>query len=194
MTCPECGRAFSTVQGLGRHRTTAHGAAKTARSAKRTTATDVVLEVREELRDLVTPLREKHRSISARLSVLDMEAAELRAARKDIEAVLAKLDPSTAANRKKVSANVGTKTREEEKRKAVREFIELNHQSLAEGFTAAELNRMMKEDEFGPVMSAEKTRVFMQQLQSEGVVRADRIVKGGGMQYLIVGNSDAQAT
>jgi len=139
------------------------------------------------MREIAEPLREQLREIVRELAEIEARTQSLRQDRRDIERVLALLDNSPG-NRTAVKAKTGGAAIEEAKKQAVREFIGLNADALGQGFTSAELNRMMKEDGFGPAMAPDKTKTFVQQLQGEGVVRADRIVKGGGMRYMVVGN------
>jgi len=212
--CPEgCGKTFTRVQGLGRHLSETHGHPTTreAESKRRqrasggdgtrgpaayavsgiisTPSSSLARETRDELAAIVGPLRERRRAIEARLSTLDREASELRAARRDVDSVLSKLDPSDAPKPKAPTANGN----DEQKIAAVRRFVDEHADALAEGFTIEALLRQMNEAGVEPKMSSQKARVAVEALRDEGVVRADRVVKGGGMRFVLIGANGASA-
>lgn len=144
----------------------------------------VSFRVRANLRELAAPLREEHATIERRLVVLGREQADLREAKRQIERTLQNLEGPQAPAR---SAPDFSRADFATKQKSVERFIETHREQLVDGFTASDLNRQMKEAGVTPVMSPEKTRAVIQVLHERGIVRADRIVKGGGQLFMIIG-------
>jgi hypothetical protein len=127
--------------------------------------------------------------IDRRLVVVNREVSDLREARAQLEKTLRGLEGPQAK-----ATGVGNLSAAnfETKQKAVRRFIERHAAELSGGFTVAALNREMKRLGAKPIMSTEVTNRAVQTLHEQGLLRADRIVKGGGMQYLIVGRNGGE--
>lgn len=192
--CPECDRTFSRRHGVVRHLNETHGYTPTslpkrvpgpvrAGTAAEAPQSTRVAEVRKQLRDLTTPLKQQHAAINRQLEALGREQVALREARSDIEAVLRKLDPSSV----KPKQHEGVHT-DAEKVAAVRTFVAEHAGELADGFTVESLYRMMRAANAGPPQSPAKVRDAIELLRDEGFVRADKIVRGGYPQFLIVSN------
>jgi len=192
--CDTCGKTFETQRALGGHLAGAHpnraGTSKTARNAKaraeRVDEDSVSFQVEARLRELIAPFEEEIRTIDRRLLAMGKERRDLLSAKKRLEKSLMVLRPQTGA--KANTAGI-TQASNEAKRKAVEEFIEAHAGDLAGGFTASDLNRRMKAEDFGPAMSPDKTLRLLETLRDYGVVRADRMIRGGGMQWMIVGQN-----
>src|SRR4051794_36770076 len=106
LVCPKCGRRFEKMQGLAQHLKLAHDL-KTAAEREAVMSgsngshpdpepdpASPSAAVRAALRGIAEPLREQRASVEARLVVLDQEARELRSVRTELNAVLAKIDPT----------------------------------------------------------------------------------------------------
>jgi len=145
--------------------------------------------VREELREIAEPLRARLQRVDRELVELQTRERTLRQDRRDIVRVLSLLDNSPT-NRKSVKVTNGKLIRDEEKRNAVRDFLDANRSTYADGFIAAEINRAMKEDNFGPAMSPGKTLEIVREMHANGILRADHKVKGGAMLYVFVGGGN----
>jgi DNA-binding transcriptional ArsR family regulator len=207
--CTVCGREFSRKQGLGRHMSETHGrtttraaAAKRAASkrangqtaVKRTIETsEVEGTIRDQLRELAAPLSEKRKQIDRRLDALAREAHQLRADRADIDAVLKRLDPSSQPKPSTPAKSQGNQARAErqhvERVEALREHLEQHADELREGFTSNQLVEEIKASG-GKAMTTGTLRPALEALRDAGIVRADRVTRGGGMRYQLVMNGD----
>jgi len=191
--CDTCGKTFETQRALGGHLAGAHpgrvGTSKTARNAKaRAEQVDedsVSFQVEKRLRELVAPFEEEIRTIDRRILAMDKERRDLLGAKRRLEKTLGVLRNQAPAK----SNTSGLSTADDEaKRKAVAEFVDLHADELQDGFTGFSLWNQMKRDGFGPSMSHEKLMKALESLRDAGVLRADKVVKGGGMQWKLIGN------
>lgn len=212
-TCPDCDKTYPTTQGLGAHRFRAHGIKGTSKKAAdrrqqgrrvlpvltpRQAATHpaavspFVERTQVLLDDLADPLRDQLDAIASRLSDLDNEANELRKARTRINGVLMRLDPDAVKLRPTAAASEGrangaralANQRLQEKAEAVRAIITKDPR-FADGFTsnlvAHELTTVIPHG-----LSTKSAREILEMLRDQSVVRHDRVVKGGGMQFKLV--------
>jgi len=192
--CDTCGKTFETQRALGGHLAGAHpnrvGTSKTAKNAKaraeRVDEDSVSFQVEARLRELIAPFEEEIRTIDRRLLAMDKERRDLNAAKRRLEKSLTVLRPQSPA--KGNTAGIAQASFEA-KRTAVREFIDANAGELQDGFTAAEINRQMKAAGAGPAMAPDMTLKVVEQLRDQGVLRADKIIRGGGMRWMIVGRN-----
>jgi len=86
----------------------------------------------------------------------------------------------------------------EKRRQAMMDFLELNRDRYEEnGIIAASLWRDMKEAGVEPISSPAKIREYIAEMHSQGILRADKKVRGGSMSYKFVGSmngaSDGEA-
>jgi hypothetical protein len=152
------------------------------------------LEVEQRIREMTTPLREELRGITRRMSEIDAEREELRLARKRCEQVLRQLDPTSFVaapkrNRGYVSpSHVGGSETNEAKRQAVLTFLESHRDKYEDGILASVVCRDMRAAGVEPIMSPSKVLDFVRALHADGVLRADKKVRGGAMQYMFVSN------
>src|SRR5262245_57299997 len=101
-----------------------------------------VQEIRNDLRKIAAPLREQLELVNARLNVLDAERAELQTARRELSAVLSRLNgerPIAAKPGPKPSGGVSPKVAS-----AVARFLAAHPKKYPDGFTASGLERDMK--------------------------------------------------
>lgn len=216
--CPECGKTFDKANALGGHRYRSHGVkgsgpkaqardktralpVLTGRQAARHPAARSPFVTRTEdlLLDMTQPLREQVGAIEARLADLDGEARELREARTRLNRTLALLDPDAQPKPKPGHggdriANISNGARQVAARQlqakvdAVRGIITSDarwHDGFTSNILAHELSPVVPKG-----LSAKSAREVLERLRDEGVVRHDRVVKGGGMQFKVVGASN----
>ena len=157
-------------------------------------------QVDRQISDLTKPLREQLRGIERRLVEIDEETKDLRASRRRIEHVLRQLDPSSFVSKSAkpknsiTPAHVGSAETMQLKREALINYLNENAQYYVEhGIVAAMVYRDMKEDKVEPVMSPSLVLEFIRELHANGVLRADRRVKGGAMLYQFAGGGDGKA-
>jgi uncharacterized C2H2 Zn-finger protein len=199
--CPECENTYSRERAVRRHLTEKHGwpvSEKTARKrqepaelAKGLTKADelptedtVSFQVRAELRELALPLREKMQTIERRLVEMTREMQDLREAKNQIERTLRGLEGTPA----KVQSNAGQGHEANYRKKvmAVERYVTTTlPPQLQEGFTATALAEAMKTDGVTPVLSAQVAARAIGELRDRGILRLDRISKGGGASYLV---------
>jgi hypothetical protein len=148
---------------------------------------------RAELKATVLgPLRARLRNIDRRIEKVTGELAELREERRDIDFVLKRLDPTSFVAPKNTSGMVG-RSPDTEKKALIRRFIEEHADELVDGFTQTSLHEKMTANGITGVVSAVTVRAAIEEMRDIGLVRADKIVKGGGMQWLFVGKNGGKA-
>jgi uncharacterized C2H2 Zn-finger protein len=202
-----CGRIFSRKQGLGRHMHETHGAKtsrqlgkpKTARAGTGKTTQGILAGIEREMKELVAPMQSRLDQINHDIESKRAELAELSKARVYVEGMLRKLTgesakasrPMTDSHREASTAAARARGAElkQQKRVAVRAFIDTHADELSEGFTGSSLYDRMRAVDVQPVASPEVVREFIEELRDAGVIRADRLVRGGGMAYVLVNNN-----
>lgn len=143
----------------------------------------------QRIHEIAKPLRDELRGINKRLSAIDMEGVELRASRKRIEQVLKQLDPTSfVAAPKKNNRPLSTDERNDEKRELVRQFLDENRDRYDDGLTAAAVYRDMKAAGVEPVAAPNRVKKAVEELHAQGVLRADKKIRGGAVQYKFVSN------
>jgi TolA-binding protein len=191
--CPLEGCDYQAVskQSLGMHFVKSHGAIgpKTVAARKADSLREDELEpgsmssqVRTQLRELTAPLREQVQEIEQRLAQINREVRDLREAKRQIESVLAKLEDSPA--KKPVAVSNGSEAKAAKRRQAVEAFIAAHHELLKDGFTMNWLVEQMK-DQGAMALTTKTMAPVLEQLRDTGVVRADRVTRGGGMSYRV---------
>lgn len=199
--CEVCGEKFDTPQGLGGHATKHANEAKRAKKSqgKKRAVSERVQAI---LENTLAPLQAEADRIDARLNEITTEAAELRATRATIDRVIRSVGATQAASpaqkkKKGSSRHSVSSPKDLEKMAAVISYLDTHGTQLLGGFTGDALWRLMKDDGVQPRMSGEKVRGILSELQDQGIVRAHRVVKGGGMSYRLVSNgrgADAPAS
>jgi len=212
---PDCGRSYSRSRALRRHLTQSHGyppSEKTAKNRKKVAVPDTdgtpAARVRAHLAELTTPLREELTTIDKQIEGLSneieafkaakgREIKELREMKKQIERTLRGLSGKPASNiMKRTAASAGTGNRfdQQAKLEAVERYLTSHADGLTEGFTAAEVHRWMAEEGTYIAMAPDKVRDAINVLHERGVVRADRITRGGGQSFVLIGGSNGEVT
>jgi len=156
--------------------------------------------VEQRIGELTKPLKEELRGIDRRLEELDKEQKELRAARRRIEGVLKQLDPGSFVSKPKRNGGVspnwpGSDEMKNAKRRAMEAFLNENRAKYEEGLIAAELYRDMKAAGVEPISGPSAVLGYLRELHANGVLRADKKVKGGAVSYKFISNggSDGKA-
>lgn len=197
--CPECENTYSRERAVRRHMTEKHGWAPAKGNEPRTArklqeqdppeAPDedtVSFQVRSELRELALPLQEKLELLGRRLVALNREAQDLRDARNQIERTLRSLlGPQQQAGSMHASGSAVYR----KKQLAVQDYLKRLPEHLQEGFTANSLAESMKADGVTPALSGQTAAKIIEELHGQGVLRLDRISKGGGKSFLLAGRN-----
>jgi vacuolar-type H+-ATPase subunit I/STV1 len=182
-----------------------HGAAPTSRKSRaktpskpNPTTSAVVLQMQEQLASLVEPLRVQLREIDREIDKRKSELNELRAARTIARNALKTFDPAPpSATRAATSARGAQLVKERDDRRKLdntRAFLQTHADELSEGFTRDALARILRDANVQPAIGPSKLGELIPKLRDEGVLRADRIVKGGGTLYVLMnGAHDAEA-
>lgn len=155
-------------------------------------------QVERELHDLTAPLREQLVQIDAQLTEQEAEVKKLRAIKANVEAALRRIDPDAEPYRKNgkprdpMSPQALTGAQREQKEnaqklQAVSSYIETHASELADGFSARDLARRMKEAKIEPVISPDKMLRLIEHLHANGQLRAVRKIRGGATLYALVG-------
>lgn len=144
-------------------------------------------ELRDELRDTLVPWQDRLAEISKQIAQRQHEIDELRQTQKDIEVVLRRFGlaaPLRSTQSTRHAANGATRVAAEKHTQRV-ETLKLifdeQGEELREGFTATALIPYMRDRNF-PVTTATLLRAISE-LRDAGIVRADKKVRGGAVQY-----------
>jgi len=200
--CPDCGQAYGLERALKRHQSTMHGAPLSKSALRRQRQKDAeqkeqtmpeptgaAAEVAAQLRELTKPLREQHAQILARLNELQKESTELRAAQRQIEMVLHRLDPEPNGSK---PAGRGTGSHDAKnvlKRPSVEQFLDAHADMFEDGFTLASLNGAMRNAAWKPVVGLDYLKGIIEEMHGQGILRIDGVAQGGGTLYKVVGNA-----
>jgi len=135
---------------------------------------------------MIRPLRDEVRRLARQIEKLDEQRAEARTKLARYERMLRQLDPTSfvASPKNPNKRPPGTDADNEAKREAVVEFIKSN--GYADGFTAAGVYRDMKAAGVTPITAPDKVKKIVEELHGQGVIRADRKIRGGAMQYKLM--------
>jgi len=160
-----------------------------------TTVPTMADTVRSQLHELAAPLRAQLAQIEDRLATIQTEAKDLREARSEITKMLARLDPDTSKPGRpgpktmrvesRVSGNAERAQRQLEAKLAAVQAIITTEDGWADGFTSNQLAHTLSA-RVPRGLSAKSARQVLELLRDRGVLRHDRVVKGGGMQFKLV--------
>jgi hypothetical protein len=217
-TCPECGKTFSQAKRLGAHRSSAHRVPGQAKSslARRRRALDasgneppveptppapgsVAARVQEKMREVVAPLQQEADELDAEIALRQRELDDLRDARYALDAVLKRIEDPAKRGGVRMGATARKPNEPPEvslhvnptKLAQVEGFLGAHADVLDEGFTGADLDRLMRANpNGGKALSAERIRECLIVLHARGVIRLDGITTGGGRRYKLIGGND----
>lgn len=186
--CQVCGKTFASNQALGGHSTVHRG-----ESAPPTPLVPdgFAGELFRARRELVESFRPRINELDAKIAEAQAVVDDLKAQRREVETQLRRLDPEQTppGPKPKAKASVSWHERDTEKFNATRTFLGEHGESLGE-FTAAELYRAMKAENVTPLPSPDKVRTYVPMLRDQGVLRANRKTRGGGMAWAVVSTTN----
>jgi len=201
--CDVCGNVLTTQRTLALHRRNSHPDAaplansdtKTKTKTKtKTTQPPALRELTVEtdalLDEMRTKLQREQDKLDAYIAQLAVEASAAREARTRVAAMLRAVTPKSQT----VSRGASTRgyqdflqQQRDAKAAALLAFVETHAAQLADGFTSNMVAEMTASEGVEPKMSSKVIRELLdQELRNAGVVRADKVVKGGGMQFKLV--------
>ena len=196
-----CGRRFARPQGLGRHRVETHGFAPTSSKSRAKSAqvpepdpTTYEGQVKLQLQTLAAPLKAQAADIDAKLDELANQMRDLRKARSEITAVLTKLDPPPPGTKPQANGRGSTAAHHAElvlmaKADAIADIIERQPERFAEGFTPNTLAEQLT-SEVPRGLSNKSAQKVIEILRERNLIRADKVTRGGGMQFVLVGKGE----
>jgi len=202
--CPVegCDAAINRPENLRRHVERVHGVKKDSAewrrlfglAPKNVARVSYTRDIEQQISDTAKPLRESLRLIERRLATIDEEKLQLQTDRRRLLGVLRLIDPTSfvAKPKKDGASQNGSPEMNDAKRQAVVEFIQ--KQGYEDGLTAAAVYRDMKAAGAEPISSAGKVLDIVRELHAQGVLRADRKMRGGAMQYKLVTNGGNDGT
>jgi hypothetical protein len=159
-----------------------HGAQRKSRNSRahRSQLLDSVLQ---DVAAIAAPLR-------GRLAELDAEIAEhlealsdLREARRVIVNGLKPFEPKAPGGKGATSSDFHAE-QDAKKLEVTRAFV-LDHPELTR-FTRNSLVGAMREAGINPTPSIGKMERYVEVLRDEGIIRAGNVVKGGGLEYIVI--------
>jgi len=186
-TCQPCGETFPSAQALGGHST----------KHKHETPPPVQVpdgfagELFNARRQLVESFRPRINELDAKINEAQAVVDELKAQRREVDTQLRRLDPDAAVSgpKPKPAPESAWGKKDAEKLDVTRAFLSGHKDALGE-FTSEGLYRAMRDANVTPLPSGGKLREFLPRLRDEGTIRAHQVVKGGGMAYVVVANSN----
>jgi len=183
--CPDCSEVFDNHRALNAH------SAKHKREREGQRFSPKAL-AQEALRELLAPLREQLAEVNAEIDERTRDLQELREARTMIEKALRQLDPNASTPKSKTAAAngaAGVASASLDRKVATLRALTQEHPELfEEGVTANALADYWQSNDLQPAASLSSIRKGFEQLRDEGIMRADRVVKGGGMAWKLVNN------
>lgn len=190
-----CGRSFTRPQGLGRHRVEIHGFEPSSSKSRAKDAQVPVIDpgtyegqVKLQLQSLVAPLRVQLADIEQKITETQHTLTDLRKAKVDVTSVLTKLEPPMS-NRNGNRDNGAREYHDQllvTKANQVAELLDKNPERFPEGFTATLLAETLTED-VDKGLSTKSAAKVIEILRDRNLVRAERVTRGGGMNYLLIG-------
>lgn len=193
-TCPQCGKEFGSQHALGGHISAAHRTSPPpgARAHREGTAEQRDFSFKARMaalqRDAAEPFRVELAEVEDQLKKLNRERDELLQMRGQLQAVLRKLDPTATPRKNAGGGNEARVQREHAERvTALRDYITEHADELQDGFTMNSVVAQLKESG-GKAMTVATARAAIEQLRDEGLIRADKMVRGGGMNWKLTTN------
>ena len=152
-------------------------------------------QVKLQLQTLSAPLREQLLDIDKKIADVQATLSDLRKAKVDITLILNKLDPSRVSTSGNGKNGRGSSNAEYhanllvKKADRVAELLTTNPEQFPEGFTANMLAQTLT-DQVQKGLSTKSAAQVLEILRDRNVVRADRVTRGGGMNFQLVGKAD----
>jgi hypothetical protein len=186
--CSECGETFDSPQAFGGH----HTKHMHERERNEPPKSSVKAEVAEELRGIVAPIQAKLVEVDTRIDRTARELRDLREAKQQLEGVLKRLGviPKATYSSSASSAREVANRSLAGKLATMRQLVASKPELFVEGVTANALADYWKENKLKPSTSLATVRACFETLRDEGVLRADRVTKGGGMSWKLVNTNN----
>jgi hypothetical protein len=154
-------------------------------------------QVAENIRRLADPLMRQLKTIREEIADHSAQLEELRELERDITKALRTLGvleaPAKRTGTSHQAKSAATRKAAEQQLKTdrLRELIKTSDPELLELFAGGELTqtsleRFWREKGLEPNASAPALRLALEQLRDEGIIRADRVTRGGGMAWQLV--------
>lgn len=208
LVCEVCEREFPSPQALGGHRYRVHGLRGGSRRSKQrqqqaTTKPepsraleapelepgDVRAKIRATFESVSGELRAQLAELEQTIEQRELELKDLREARGDLRAIIGRVAPGSLELTKQAKAvSNGSQKRAAKDLAAKVEAVEkiiTTEPKWSEGFTSNRLADDLSE-RIPRGLSTKVARTVLEELRERGVVRHDRVVKGGGMQFKLV--------
>jgi uncharacterized Zn finger protein (UPF0148 family) len=180
--CPDCDEVFDNHRALNAH------SAKHKRE-REGTRFSIKAQVAESLRETIAPLQQQLDEINTQIEAMIRDLTELREARSMLERTLKHLNPTAKPAKGAASTNGAAELASkalDEKIAALRQLIETKPELWADGITANALADYWQAEKIKPAASLQTIRKGFEQLRDEGIMKADRVTKGGGMSWKLV--------
>lgn len=199
-TCEICGATFDTFQRLGGHKSATHrspGTKPGKPKPKPSSPADDTLRgaAARQMKQLADTFRVDLDDLNRQLAAKQAELDELRRARTFLEQQIRKLDPGSfpaeVQRRAKISATqAGTRNASYTKKtRNVRDYLETH---AGEAITGNQLAKRMRAEGIQPTVSEQVVHRILKELHQQGVIRADRVTRGGGMAYIVTGTPNGE--
>jgi len=153
-------------------------------------------------RDAAEPFRIELRDIETKLAELNTERAELMQMRSQLQVVLRKLEitqpgPKQGAPAQRSAAHAAGNAARARKQHdlrvdAVRNYLGTHGDELSDGFTMSVVIDGLKRNG-GMAMTTRTAASAFDTLRDQGLLRADRITRGGGLTYKLVNDNGGTA-
>lgn len=189
--CPTCDEEFETQQAYGGH-ATKH--AREQRAGRAVAQFSIKAQVAEQMREVLAPMQAQLDELNAGIATRTRELSEMREARTMIIGVMNKLDPTVSTKAKSNGSPNGAAAVASRsfdlKLAKVREVVEQHPELFEDGTTANALGDHWREQGWQPQVSLVTIRRCFELLRDQGIMRADRVTKGGGMSWKLVGKDN----
>jgi hypothetical protein len=153
-------------------------------------------QVKLQLQALAAPLKAQAADIDAKISELTESLRDLRKARAEVTSILVKLDPdlkptTNGKHPERTGTNAGYHAELlAKKADTVAEILATKGSDLfPEGFTANLLAEQLT-DSVPRGLSTKSAAQVIDILRERSIVRADRVTRGGGMNFVLVGKGE----
>jgi len=144
-------------------------------------------ETREAMRHAAEPLALLVAEIGKEIETKAEELKALNASLREANAALARLVPQEKKEKPKNGNSARSERAQAARVEAVKTWLLRHPQTAADGFTATMVAEAFKAEPNGHMrLSAQTATKAIDDLREQGFLVADRVTRGGGMQYKVV--------